>query len=97
MNLANSLGIETPKLVHSGHPPIETENVGNLLNGIVVTRIDNSNGVWRRTDRDYRMAHTHDIETISKKIAYRKHVRDLEFETREVFEREMSKKILKIL
>ena len=39
------------------------------------------------------MAHTHDdIETISKKIAYRKHIRDSEFETREVFERETSKK-----
>ena len=34
------------------------------------------------------MACTHDnIEIISKKIAYRKHIRDLEFETREVLER----------
>ena len=39
------------------------------------------------------MAHTHDnIETISKKIAYRKHIRDLEFETREDLERETSNK-----
>ena len=45
MELVNSASIEIPKLVHFGHPPIETENVGNLLNGIVVTRIDNSNGV----------------------------------------------------
>ena len=36
------------------------------------------------------MAHTHDIETISEKIAYHKHIRDSEFETREVFERETS-------
>ena len=41
MNLANSLSIESPKLVHFGHPPIETENVGNLLDGIVATRIEN--------------------------------------------------------
>ena len=35
------------------------------------------------------MAHRNDdIETISKKIAYRKHIRDLEFETRNDFERE---------
>ena len=39
MNLANSLSIETPNLVHFGHPPIETENLGNLLDGIVATRI----------------------------------------------------------
>ena len=30
MNLANSFGIESPKLVHFRHPPIETNNVGNL-------------------------------------------------------------------
>ena len=61
MNLVNSLSIETPKLVHFGHPPIETENVGNLLDGIVATRIENSNGIWRRTDRDDRIMHMHDI------------------------------------
>ena len=37
------------------------------------------------------MAHTHDIETISENIAYRKHIRELEFETRKVFEQETSK------
>ena len=30
------------------------------------------------------------IETISEKLAYRKYIRDSEFETREVFERETS-------
>ena len=88
INLANSASIESPKLVHLGHPPIETDNVGNLLDGIVATSIENSDRIWRRTDRDDRMAHTHDIETISKKIAYCKHIRYLEFETREVLERE---------
>ena len=39
------------------------------------------------------MAHTHDnIETISKKMAYCKNIRDLESETREVLEQETSKK-----
>ena len=38
------------------------------------------------------MAHTYDnIENISENIAYRKHIRDLEFETRAVLERETSK------
>ena len=36
------------------------------------------------------MANTHDIETISENIAYRKHIRDSEFETRNVSERETS-------
>ena len=90
MNLANSLGIETPKLVHFGHPPIETNNVGNLLDVIVTTRIENSNGIWRRTDRDNRMAHKHDVETMSETTAYRNHINNSEIETREVFERETS-------
>ena len=92
MNLANSASIESPKLIHFGHPPIETENVGNLLDGIVTTRIENSDRIWRRTYRDNSMAHTHDIETISEKIAYRKHIRDLEFETKAVLELETSNK-----
>ena len=92
MNLANSLGIESPKIVHFGHPPIETNNVGNLLDGIVTTIIKNSNRIWRRTDRDNRMAHTHDIETIRENIAYRNHIRNSEIETGKVFERETSNK-----
>ena len=46
MNLVNSASIETPKLVHFGHPPIETDNAGNLLDGIVATRIENSDRIW---------------------------------------------------
>ena len=97
MNLAKSSSIESPKLVHFGHLSMERDNLGDLLDGIVATRIENSDGIWRRTARDDRMAHTHDIEIISERIAYRKHIRFLEFETREVLERETSKKILKIL
>ena len=64
MNLANSASIETPKLVSFGHPPMETDNLG----GIVATIIKHLDGIRRRTDRDDRMAHTHDgIETISEK------------------------------
>ena len=88
MNLTNSAIIESPKLGPFGHPPMETDNVGNLLNGIIATRIENLDGIWRRAARDDRMAHTHDIETISEKIAYRKHIRDLELKTRKVLERE---------
>ena len=33
MNLANSLVIETPKLLSFGHPPMETDNVGHRIDG----------------------------------------------------------------
>ena len=89
MNLANFAIIEPPKLGSFGHPPMEKDNIGC----IVATRIENLDGIWRHTASDNKMLHTHDdIETISKKIAYRKNIRDLEFETREVLERETSNK-----
>ena len=39
----------------------------------------------------------HDLETISKKIAYRKHIRDSEFETGKFFERETSDKSIEYI
>ena len=91
MNLTNSAIIELTKFGSFGHPPMETDNVGSRLDGIVATRIENSDGIWRRTDRDDRMVPTHgDIENISENLVYRKYIRDSEFETREVFEREKS-------
>ena len=91
MNLANYLSIESPKIVSFGHPPMHTENVGHLIDGIVATRVVDQNRIWRPTDRENRMEPTHDnIETISEKLAYHKHIRDSEFETREVLERETS-------
>ena len=92
MNLMNSLGIESPKLVHFGHPSIETNNVGNLLDGIAATSIENSNGIWRRMGRDNKMAHTHDVETMIETTAYRNHIKNSEIETRKVFERGNSNK-----
>ena len=91
MNLANSLSVQNPKLVYFGHPPMETYNVGHRIDGIVATRVEEPNRIWRPMDRDYRMVRTHDdIETISEKLAYCKNIRDSEFETREVLEWETS-------
>ena len=93
MNLANSLSKKTPKLVSFGHPPMETYNVGHRSNRSVATRVADQDGIWRPTDSEIRMAPTHgEIETISKNIYYRKHIIDLEFETREFLERETSNK-----
>ena len=40
---------------------------------------------------DVRMTLTHgDVETISEKLAYRKYIKDSDFETREVFEQKTS-------
>ena len=56
---------------------MQTDNVGHPIDGIVATRVVDQNRIWRRTYRVVRMAPTHDdIETISEKIADRKHIRD---------------------
>ena len=80
MNLANSLGVHTPKLVSFRHPPMQTDNVGHRSDGSVATRVVDQDGIWRPTDRDVRTAPTHgNVETMSEKLVYRKFIKDSEF------------------
>ena len=79
---------------------MQTENVSHQSNGSVATRVVDQDRIWRPTDRDVRTTPTHGkIERISEKLAYRKFIKDSEFETRELFEGKISRsaKILKIL
>ena len=70
---------------------MQTYNVSHPIDGMFTNRVVDQNRIWRSTDRDDRMVRTHDdIETISEKLAYRKNIRDSEFETREVLEWETS-------
>ena len=88
MNLANSLDVQTPKLVSFRHRPMQTDNVGHQSDGSVATRVVDQDRIWRPTDSNNRTTPTHgEIETISEKLAYRKFIKDSEIETREVFER----------
>ena len=88
MNLANSLNVQTPDLVSFRHQTIQTDNVGDRRSGGVATRIANKDGIWEPTLSDIGTATTNgEIKTISDKLAYRKFIKDSEFETREVFER----------
>ena len=77
MNLANSFGVHTPKLVYFRHPPMQKDNVGHWSDGSVATRVLDQDRIWRPTDRDVRTTPTHgEIETISEKLAYRKFIKD---------------------
>ena len=65
MNLTNSLLVQTPKLIHFGHPPMDTYNVGHQSDGSVATRVVDQDWIWRPTDRDVRMSPTYgNIEAI---------------------------------
>ena len=89
MNLTDSLSVHTPDLVSFRHPTIQTDNVDDQKRGGVATRIANKDGIWEPILSDIGTAATHgEIKTISEKLAYRKYIKDSEFETSKVFERE---------
>ena len=68
---------------------MEADNVGHRSNVSVAPRVMDPDGIWMPMGRDVRTTPTHgDVETISEKLAYCKYVKNSEFETREVFERE---------
>ena len=99
MNLTNSLSVQTPDLISFRNPTIQTENVLDRRSGGVATRIAHTDGIWEPKPSDIGTVATHGkIKNISEKLAYRKYIKDLDFETSKVFEREISSgKILKIL
>ena len=77
MNIANSVLVQTPKLVSFRHLPMQTDNVGNPIDPIAATRLMDQDRIWRSTNRDVRKTTTHgNIETISEKLAYRKYIKD---------------------
>ena len=89
MNLANSLSVHTPELVLIRHTPMQTDNVGKRRGDDVATRIADQDGIWRPTLRNIKTAPTHgNVETRNEKLAYRKFIKDSEFETEKLFERE---------
>ena len=89
MNLANSLRVQTPDVVSFREPTINTDNVLDRRIGGVATRIANKDGIWEPRSIDIGTAATHDeIKNISEKLVYRKYIKDLDFETSKVLERE---------
>ena len=59
------------------------------MSGGVSTRIADKDGIWRSKPSDIGTSATHDeIEKISEKLAFHKYIKDLDFETIKVLERE---------
>ena len=94
INLANSVRVKTPDLVSFRDPAIQTDNVFDQRSGNFATRIADKDGNWRSKPSDIGTAATHDkIKNISKKLAYRKFIKDLDFETIKILERVNIKEI----
>ena len=89
MSLAKSLRVQTPYLVSFRDPTIQTDNILDQRSGGVATRIANKDEIWEPNSSGIGTAATHDeIKKISEKLAFRKYIKDLDFETGKVLERE---------
>ena len=87
VNLMNSVLSESPKSIRLGHPTVNIADIRNI-DFVTSTRAKNLNGLRRGTEMRDRMGKRRDFETMSETTAYRNHIKNSEFETREVFERE---------
>ena len=89
MNLANSVPVKTPDLVSFRDPTIQTNNVLDQRSGGVATRIADKDGIWEPKPSDIGTAATqNEIKNISEKLAFSKYLKELDFETSKVLERE---------
>ena len=89
MNLENSLRVQTPDLISFRDLTIQTDNVLVRRSGGVATRITNKDGIWEPNPSNIGTTATHDeIKNISEKLTYRKYIKDLDFKTGKVLQRE---------
>ena len=81
--------VKTPDLVSFRDPTVNTDNVTDQRSGGVATRIAYKDGIWGPKPSDIGTTATHDeIKNISEKLAFRKYIKDLDFETIKMLERE---------
>ena len=89
INLANSVPVKTPDLVSFKYPTINTDNVLVGISGGVATRIADKDRIWRPKPSDIGKVATHDEnKNMSEKLSFRKYLKDLDFETIKILERE---------
>ena len=68
---------------------IGTDNVTDRRSGGVATRIADKDGIWRPKTSNIGTAATHDdIKNISEKLAFNKYLKELDFETIKMLQRD---------
>ena len=89
MNLANSGPVKTPDLVSFREPTVNTDKVTEWRSGGGATSIADKDRIWGPKPCNIGLAATHDeIKNISEKLVFRKYLKDLDFETIKILERE---------
>ena len=89
MNLANSVPVKTPDLVSFRDPPVNPENVTDQRSGGVATSIADKDQIWSPKPSNIGTAATHDeIKNINEKLLFRKYLKELDFETIKILQRD---------
>ena len=89
MNLANSVPVETPDLVSFRDPPVNTYNVTDGRSGVVATSIADKDRIWSPKPSDIGTAATHDdLKNINEKLSFSKYLKELDFETIKILQRD---------
>ena len=88
-NLTNSVPVKTPDLVSFRDLPVNTDNVTDQRSGSVATNISDKDRIWKPKPSDLGTAATHDlIKNISEKLAFNKYLKELDFETIKMLQRD---------
>ena len=87
VNLANSVLRECPKFKSLRLPAVDATDIHNT-NFVSSNRANSLIGTQKDNVSPSRLGYTHDFETMRKTTAYRNHINNSEFETREIFEQE---------
>ena len=82
MNLTITVPIKTPDIVCFRDLTVNTDNLTDQRSSGVATGIADKDGIWRPKPSKIGTAETHDeIKNISKKLAFNKYLKELDFET----------------
>ena len=89
MNLANSVPIKTPDIVSFRDPPVNIDNVTDGRSGGVATSIADKDLIWSPKPSNIGTEATHDeIKNINEKLSFRKYLKELDFETIKMLQRD---------
>ena len=89
MKLTTSVPVETPDLVSFRDPPIQTYNGTDGRSGGVTTSIADKDRIWSPRPSDIGTTATHDdLKNINEKLAFRKYLNELDFETITILQRD---------
>ena len=89
MNLTNSVIVKTLDLVSFRDPPVNTYNVTDGRSDSVANSIADKDRIWSPKPSNIGTAATHDnIKNIGEKLAFSKYLKELDFGTERILQRD---------